>query len=175
MAFEEKTPDLLALLTAHTGGASPVVPMVPRPPTLVPTHASFGDATNKKRKKGAKELRKGKSLVLHSSPQPNRPKKPRPNRKRLLPLGPLKALRESNSQSALLGDPHLLWARGVLSWMMPTKGTPRRVGQALWPNVWKKLFAYLRSCRHLGPFGNVRSSSYWRETLPRYIITLFFS
>ena len=52
MGFEEKTPDLLALLTAHTGGSSPVVAMTPRLPTLVTTHTSPADVANKKRKRG---------------------------------------------------------------------------------------------------------------------------
>jgi len=52
MALKEKTPDLLALLTAHAGGASQAVPVVPRPPTSTPTVASSGDAVDKKRKKG---------------------------------------------------------------------------------------------------------------------------
>ena len=38
MVLEEKTPDLLALLTAHAGGNAPAVPVVPRPPTLVSPH-----------------------------------------------------------------------------------------------------------------------------------------
>lgn len=52
MGFEEKTPDLLALLTAHAGGAFPAIPMVLWPPTPAPTRASSSDAANKKRKKG---------------------------------------------------------------------------------------------------------------------------
>lgn len=51
MVLGEKTPDLLALLTAHVGGASLVVP-VPQPPTLALAVVSFGDAANKKRKRG---------------------------------------------------------------------------------------------------------------------------
>ena len=35
MGFEEKTSDLLALLTAHTGGFSPAVVMVPQSPTSI--------------------------------------------------------------------------------------------------------------------------------------------
>ena len=73
MVLEEKTPGLLALLIAHVRGASPAIPMVARPPTLAPMVASFGDNTNKKRKraKGAKDLRmlkRGRSFTLHSSP-----------------------------------------------------------------------------------------------------------
>jgi len=36
MVLDEKTPDLLALLTAHAGGNSLMVPVVPQPPTLTP-------------------------------------------------------------------------------------------------------------------------------------------
>ena len=52
MVLEEKTPDLLALLTAHAGGNSPVVPVVPQPPTPAPGHAATTKATEKKRKMG---------------------------------------------------------------------------------------------------------------------------
>ena len=52
MVFEEKTPDLLVLLTTHTGGASPAIPMVPQPPTPTPMRISSNDATEKKRKRG---------------------------------------------------------------------------------------------------------------------------
>ena len=52
MVLEEKTLDLLALLTTHSRGASLAVPMVPRPPTLAPTRASSSDVAVKKRKRG---------------------------------------------------------------------------------------------------------------------------
>lgn len=38
MVLEEKTPDLLAMLTAHIEGNSLVVPVVPRPPMLAPPY-----------------------------------------------------------------------------------------------------------------------------------------
>ena len=47
MVLEEKTLDLLALLTTHVGGNSPVVPIIPRPPTPAPAQA-----VKKKRKRG---------------------------------------------------------------------------------------------------------------------------
>ena len=50
MGFEEKTPDLLALLTAHNGGGSPTVLVMTRPPTLALTCTSFVEAVDKKRK-----------------------------------------------------------------------------------------------------------------------------
>lgn len=52
MVLEGKTPDLLALLTAHVGGNASVVPIVPRPPTPAPPHPSATEAVEKKRKKG---------------------------------------------------------------------------------------------------------------------------
>lgn len=52
MVLEEKTPDLLALLTTHAGGNTPTVPMVPRPPAPAPTRAPSSDAIEKKRKRG---------------------------------------------------------------------------------------------------------------------------
>ena len=52
MVFEERTPDLLALLTAHAGGASLAISVVPRPLTPTLTRASSSDAAEKKRKKG---------------------------------------------------------------------------------------------------------------------------
>ena len=66
MGFEEKTPDLLALLTAHAGGSSPVVAMTPRPPTPV-TMRTLADVVNKKRKrakggKGSKNTEEGEII-----------------------------------------------------------------------------------------------------------------
>lgn len=52
MGFEEKTPDLLALLTAHVGGSSPTVTMPPRPATSVVTRIPPAEIVNKKRKCG---------------------------------------------------------------------------------------------------------------------------
>ena len=51
MCFKEKTPDLLVLLTAHAGGSSPAVAVVPRPPTPAATHVSSVDVEDKKRKR----------------------------------------------------------------------------------------------------------------------------
>lgn len=73
MVLEEKTLDLLALLTAHAGGTSPAVPVVPRPPTPAPIRASFGDVADKKRKrvqggKGSEDAEEGK--VTRSSQPP---------------------------------------------------------------------------------------------------------
>lgn len=55
MVFEDNTPDVIALLMAHTGGYSLVVVVVPHPPTLAPTRASFIDAADNKRKKAQGE------------------------------------------------------------------------------------------------------------------------
>ena len=52
MVLKDKTSDLLALLIAHAGAASPAVLVVPRPPTPALTRASSSDAVDKKRKKG---------------------------------------------------------------------------------------------------------------------------
>lgn len=84
--LKEKTPDLLALLTTNSVGASPAVSVVPRPPTTAPIHASFSDAADKKKiwakeAKGLKVLRKEKSSTLHSSPQLKRPKQLGPTKK----------------------------------------------------------------------------------------------
>ena len=49
MVLEEKTPDLLALLTTYAGGNSPVVLVGLRPPTLAPAQVATAE---KKRKKG---------------------------------------------------------------------------------------------------------------------------
>ena len=73
MGFEEKTLDLLALLTAHTGGSSPTVVVVTWPPTLAATHTSTTDARDKKRKmaqggKGAEGTKERE--ITHSSYQP---------------------------------------------------------------------------------------------------------
>ena len=76
MVLEEKTLDLLALLTTHSRGASLAVPMVPRPPTLTPTRASSSDVVLKREKEakggkgpeGAEEGEISQSYVLRSSP-----------------------------------------------------------------------------------------------------------
>lgn len=73
MVLEEKTPDLLALLTAHARGTSFEVLVVARPPTLASTRASSGDVTDKKQKrdqkgKGFKRAEEGE--ISHSSQQP---------------------------------------------------------------------------------------------------------
>ena len=52
IGFKEKTLDLLALLTAHAEGSSPVVAVVSRPPTPTATHASSVDVADKKREMG---------------------------------------------------------------------------------------------------------------------------
>ena len=52
MMFEEKTLNLLALLTAHARGASLAILVVPRPPTPALTLVSSGDVIEKKRKMG---------------------------------------------------------------------------------------------------------------------------
>ena len=52
MVLEEKTPNLLALLTTHAGGNALTIPIVPQPPTPTPIHATSDDALEKKRKRG---------------------------------------------------------------------------------------------------------------------------
>ena len=84
MGFEEKTPDLLALLTAHAEGSSPAVAMTPHPPTLVAMHASHAGATNKKRKwgqgsKGSEDAEEGevsKPPTKEARAGKGQPKKP---------------------------------------------------------------------------------------------------
>lgn len=93
MVLEEKASDLLELLTTYTRGTSAVVHVVPRPPTLAPTHVSSGDAIDKKGKeyKGAKDprmLKRERLQALPSSPQPRRPKLLRLNKRKVLLLGP---------------------------------------------------------------------------------------
>lgn len=74
MVLKEKTPNLLVLLTAHAGGTSPAIPVVPRPPTPAPIRASSGDAADKKRKrvqggKGSEDFEEGK-VTRSSQPSP---------------------------------------------------------------------------------------------------------
>ena len=52
MSFEKKTPDLLALLTAHAGGSSLAVAVTPCPLTPAATSTSSAAAVNKKGKWG---------------------------------------------------------------------------------------------------------------------------
>ena len=73
MGFEEKTPDLLALLTAHARGSFLPMPVVTWSSTPAPTRTSFVEAVDKKRKRaqGGKDIEgveEGK--VTQSSHQP---------------------------------------------------------------------------------------------------------
>lgn len=52
LGFEEKTPDLLTLLTAYAGGSSPAVVVPPQLTTPAMTRTSPAKAANKKRKRG---------------------------------------------------------------------------------------------------------------------------
>ena len=70
MVLEEKMPDLLALLTAHIGGDALVVPIVPRPPTLGPSHISTADAPEKKRKRGKQTEGSEEGEITHYTEQP---------------------------------------------------------------------------------------------------------
>lgn len=62
MIIEEKTPDLLALLTAHDGGNAPTVPVVPQPPTPASKCAPFGVPLRRKERGGRdpRVLKRGK-------------------------------------------------------------------------------------------------------------------
>ena len=51
MGFEEKTSNLLALLTTHARGSFPSVAVVPWPPTSIATNTSSTDARKRKRKR----------------------------------------------------------------------------------------------------------------------------
>ena len=69
MVLEEKTPDLLALLTTHAGDDSPVVPIVPRPPTPAPAHATTAKVIKKKRKRGKTVMGSEKGEIPHLGQQ----------------------------------------------------------------------------------------------------------
>lgn len=88
----------MALLTAHAEGDSPVVLIVPQPPTLALAHAAIADVT-KKKGKGEKQLRalkKKRSPILRNNCQPKRLVIQRPIKRNVLLLGPAKAPKESN-------------------------------------------------------------------------------
>ena len=98
MVLEEKTPDLLALLTAHAGGDSSIVLIVPRPLTLALAHAAIANVT-KRKGKGEKQLRalkKERSPILRNNCPPKRLVIQRPIKRNVLLLGPAKAPKESN-------------------------------------------------------------------------------
>ena len=79
MVFEEKTPDLLALLIAHAGGNASVVPVIPRPPTPAPSPYPSATAVAKKKRKRGKQIRKESSEEgqIPSSTQQSPSKEPR--------------------------------------------------------------------------------------------------
>ena len=130
--------------------------------------------------RGAKEAkalklpRKEKLPTPLNSPKLRKPKQPGLNRRRALPLGLQESLKGSSHLSLFFGDPPSLWVRVAPSWMMPTWETTKKVGLASWQNAWRKPYACPRTCKSLGPSGNVTFSCLWNETLPRYIITPLF-
>lgn len=92
MVLEEKTLDLLALLTAHAGGASQAIPVVPRPTTSAPTQASSSDTADKKRKKGqggkgSKDVEEGEVTCRSKQPPSKEPPKTRAQQKKSVPSG----------------------------------------------------------------------------------------
>ena len=112
MEFEEKTPDLLALLIAYVRGISLAIPVVPRPPTPTSVRASSSDAAEKKRKrgqggKGPEGVKEGKITHFSQQPPSKRPEQPGPNRRKVLLLELQKSLKVCNPQSLLCGDPSL--------------------------------------------------------------------
>lgn len=70
MVLEEKTPDLLALLTAHVGDNTPTVPVVPYLPTPALTRTPFDDVTEKKRKRGKGLEGTEEGEIIHPAQQP---------------------------------------------------------------------------------------------------------
>lgn len=86
MVIEKKLLGLLSILESHAGGATPEVPVVPRPPTLTPPPPTQTKPTNKKwerdNKGGKALLRKGrfkKKLLLN---KPRLPKLLSPNKRK---------------------------------------------------------------------------------------------
>lgn len=94
MGFEEKTPNLMALLKARTGSASLIVPVMPWCPDhlllLLDAHPLVMQQKRKEKwaneAKAPRMLRKEKSLTPLSSPQPKMPKQLRLSRRRV-PIG----------------------------------------------------------------------------------------
>ena len=76
MVLEKKTPNLLALLTTHTEGNSPMVPVVLRPLTPTLAQAATVEAVEKKRKRGkaTEGSDEGEIHRLCNSPPPKSPK-----------------------------------------------------------------------------------------------------
>ena len=61
MVIQKKTPNLLALLEIHARGATPEVPVDPRPPTPIPAQSSptkLGEKKRKREKRPDKEISK---------------------------------------------------------------------------------------------------------------------
>ena len=110
MGFEEKTPNLLDLLMAHTGGFSPAIPVVPQPPTPALTRASSIDAADKKIKrgqggKGIEGAEEGK--VTHSSHQSpaKEARTMKGQKKKSTSFGTSKESMGTDHPSLLFGDP----------------------------------------------------------------------
>lgn len=121
MVLEEKTPDLLALLTAHTEGNSLVVPVVPRPPMLAPPLPSTSKATEKKRKRGRQSEKESskKGEIPPTSQQAL-------SRRRALLKGLTRALKGSNALKLPFGILPLCWARRMSSHLRLPLEMPKR-------------------------------------------------
>jgi len=118
VGFEKKTPDLLALLTAHAGGSSPAV-VVTRPPTPAAKHTSPADAGDKKRKraqggKGTEGTDEGE--ISHSSHQPpaKESRMGKGQSKKLTLTGTSKEVGGDQSRKASIWRPNFALSSGTL-------------------------------------------------------------
>ena len=163
MVFEERTPDLLALLTAHARGASLPISVVPRPLTPTLTRASFSDAAKKKRKKG----QGGKGLegteegeITHSSQQPpaKEARTTRAQQKKGASFGTSKESEEVQLPKPSAWRPSFTLSSGGLVMDNANLKDHQKGRSGLVAECLEKALCPPRTCKSSSPLGNVRSS-----------------
>lgn len=112
--LEEKTSDLLALLTAHVGANAPIVPVVPQPPTLAPMCAPSCDAPQKKRKrgKGSEAPEEGKIIRSTQQPPAKESRVTRAQQKKGTPTGSFKGSEGEQRSKATMWNPTFILSLG---------------------------------------------------------------
>ena len=111
MVLEEKTLDLLVLLTAHAGRDSPIVSVVHRPPTPIPPLPSRFEAAKKKRKRGRQSDKKSSEeveILPNSQHAPSKePRLTRAQQKKGPFEGASKGIEEEQCAKAAILEPRL--------------------------------------------------------------------
>ena len=163
MVFEERTLDLLALLTAHVGGASLAISVVPRPLTPTLMRASSSDAAEKKRKKGQggkgpEGTKEGE--ITHSSQQPpaKEARITRAQQKKGASFGTSKEFEGVQLPKPSAWRPSFTLSSGGLVMDNANLKDHQKGRSGLVAECLEKALCSPRTCKSSSPLGNVRSS-----------------